>query len=219
MVKIKPLIEKYIASLPNLHRKENWKDIGVNPPKGKIEKIVKKGIEKKGQVGLIITGDFQFNRENRFMMNALSSLLSDKLREEIREEKSGTYGIMAMGNPEKYPKQRYTYRIMFGCDPTRAEELIDDVMKVIEKVKTTLPDEKDMKKIKETFKREYEVNMKKNSVWVSWLNSYYWNNEDPNKIIEYTQLIDNLKPEDLKEAANKYLVFDNFAKFILYPEK
>ena len=42
---MKPLVERYLASLPSLGRKETWKDVGPTPPKGVVEKVVKKGIE------------------------------------------------------------------------------------------------------------------------------------------------------------------------------
>ncbi|MCX6153613.1 MAG: insulinase family protein [Candidatus Kapabacteria bacterium] len=217
--KIKPLIEKYVASLPTQRRKENWKDIGSNPPQGKIEKTVKKGVEKKGSVNLVINGDCDYNADNRLKMRALSAHLSDKLREEIREEKSGTYGIRASGSLQKYPKQKFTFNIMFGCDPTRANELIDDLLKVVDKIKTSLPDEKDMKKITETFKREYEVNSKENRQWLGWLENYYWISEDPNAILNFNDMVNKLKPQDIKDAANQFLNMNNFAKFILVPEK
>jgi zinc protease len=44
---IKPLVEKYIASLPTTGRKETWKDVGVRAPKGQINKVFYKGEEKK----------------------------------------------------------------------------------------------------------------------------------------------------------------------------
>ncbi len=47
---MKPLVEQYLASLPSTGRKETWKDVGMVPPKGVVEKMVKKGIEPQSQV-------------------------------------------------------------------------------------------------------------------------------------------------------------------------
>ena len=41
---IRPLVERYVASLPSLRRHETWKDEGITPPRGVIEKVVRKGI-------------------------------------------------------------------------------------------------------------------------------------------------------------------------------
>src|SRR6185436_18724185 len=39
---IKPLIEKYLASLPSLRRKETWKDVGVRTPTDIVVKTIEK---------------------------------------------------------------------------------------------------------------------------------------------------------------------------------
>jgi zinc protease len=40
---IKTKIETYIASLPATKEREKQKDLGIRPPKGKVEKAVYKG--------------------------------------------------------------------------------------------------------------------------------------------------------------------------------
>src|SRR4029077_3106930 len=40
---IKPLVETYIASLPATRTHQSWRDLGVTPPSGVIEKTVEKG--------------------------------------------------------------------------------------------------------------------------------------------------------------------------------
>ena len=40
---IKPLVERYLGSLPSLHRKETGRDVGIRPPTGVVEKEVRQG--------------------------------------------------------------------------------------------------------------------------------------------------------------------------------
>src|SRR5436309_2382908 len=58
---IKPLVERYLASLPALHRQETWKDVGIHYSTGLIDRRVEKGIEPRSQVSLIFTGPFQYD--------------------------------------------------------------------------------------------------------------------------------------------------------------
>ena len=53
---IKPLVERYLASLPALNRHETARDVGMHPPTGVVEKVVRKGIEPKSQVSIVFTG-------------------------------------------------------------------------------------------------------------------------------------------------------------------
>ena len=68
---IKPLVERYLGSLPSLHRKEAGKDVGIRPPGGVVEKQVTKGTAPKSQVGVVFTGAFQNNQRNRVIVRAL----------------------------------------------------------------------------------------------------------------------------------------------------
>ena len=52
---MKPLVERYLGSLPALNRHETWKDVGAHTPRGVITKQVAKGIEPKAQAAIICT--------------------------------------------------------------------------------------------------------------------------------------------------------------------
>jgi len=55
-VTIKPLLAKYIGSLPALNKKEQAKDLGIATPAGKIARTVYKGTEDKANVILTFRG-------------------------------------------------------------------------------------------------------------------------------------------------------------------
>jgi zinc protease len=40
---IKPLVERYLGSLPALHRREAGRDVGIRPPAGVVEREIRKG--------------------------------------------------------------------------------------------------------------------------------------------------------------------------------
>lgn len=218
---IEPLILKYIGSLPNKNRKESWKDVGIKSPKGKIEKVVNKGIEPKSSVRLSITGDFDYSLENRFQLQAMTELLNIRLREVIREDKGGVYGIGARGSSEKYPKGKYSISVGFGCSPDRVEELISAVNDVFKELKEKSADEKNLNSIKEILKREFEKNSKENRFWLNGLYDYYFLGYEKNieeSFENFNKKVDKLTIQDLNKTANKYLKLDNYARFVLYPE-
>ena len=55
---MKPLVETYLASLPATHTHQSWRDLGVTPPSGVIEKTVEKGLAPKSQVAIVLEGPF-----------------------------------------------------------------------------------------------------------------------------------------------------------------
>ena len=216
---LKPMVETYIGGLPAPKKNESWKDLGITPPKGLVVKTVKKGIEPKSSVILRFTMPFDYNRKNRNDINALMKLVNIKLRESLREDKSGVYGVGCSASPKHYPKQSLEVTISFGCAPKNVDSLIIAAFAVINKIKNDGCNDKDLTKIKELSIRERETGLKENSFWLGVLNSNYMNGENILDLLSYTDFINNLKGEDFKRFANQYLKSENFAKFILMPEK
>lgn len=61
--------------------------------------------------------------------------------------------------------------------------------------------------------------MKQNNFWLSNLYSYYFDNEDPEMILNYPKLVDGLTGRAIQSAVKKYFNMDNYVKVVLYPEK
>ncbi|MCL5027655.1 MAG: insulinase family protein [Bacteroidetes bacterium] len=217
--KIKPLIETYIGGLPSINRKENWKDLNINPPKGVIAKDVKKGIEPKSMVNLTFTGPYEWGYQNNFDLYSMRNVLDIKLREIIREEKGGTYGVWVSSTGQKYPDQEYNISITFGCSPARVNELVDAVLQTIDSLKTTPVDDIYITKVKETQKRSREVDLKDNNFWLNTLQRYYFYDMDLSQIMKDPERTENLSKDAIMNAAQKYFNMDNYVKVVLYPEK
>jgi len=216
---LKMMVETYIASLPTKQTNSTWKDIGIVTPTGVISKTVYRGKEPKATVELIFSGPFDYTRKNRMEMQALSSLLSIKLREQLREEMSGVYGVGASGSGSHYPKQQYKFGIFFGCAPERVEELLAATYKEIDSVKNFGCNALNMQKIKETFKRQHEIDLKDNNFWLNTIMQNYYNHENILEIQDFDKYVDGLTSDDFKRLAKQYFNMNNYAKFVLMPEK
>ncbi|MDP4194873.1 MAG: insulinase family protein [Bacteroidota bacterium] len=216
-VSVKPLILKYLGGLPSLNRNENWKDLKITNPDGIVEKVVKKGIEPKSSVAIVFNGPYEWNRKNEYKLESLIDVVNIRLREAIREDKGGTYGVGARQNISHIPTSKYSITVGFGCNPDRAEELTKAVFSVIDSIKNFGTNAETLAKVKETQKRQREVNIKLNSFWLGILSNFLQNGDDPSILPEYNSWVDELKMSDIKEACAKY--FDkNYVKVVLYPE-
>jgi zinc protease len=92
--KMKPLVEKYIGSIPSINRKENWKDLKVQPKKGKtIRSITTEMKEPKATVFVHYFGEYPCTPENVEYLNAIKYILSMRFTETLREKEGGTYGV------------------------------------------------------------------------------------------------------------------------------
>ena len=125
---IKPLLKTYIGGLPAKNRKESWKDTGIRYPKGVVTKELKKGSEPKSKVNIAFHGAFEWNYQNRYDMTSLIEVLKIKLRESMREEQGGVYGVSVYPSLSRYPKEEYEINISFNCAPENVEQLTKTVM-------------------------------------------------------------------------------------------
>jgi zinc protease len=216
--KIKPYIQTYIGNLPSSGNKETWKDVGRSYPKGVIEKQVFKGIEPKSQVSINFTGPFKWTDQNVFNIVALTDVLEIKLREVLREDKGGTYGVSISASPSRYPKEEYEINISFGCDPQKTNELVDAALTQIDSLKKFGIDFGHVAKVKEIDIRSREVNLKRNDLWLNQLYNAYYYGEDPRSIFNYDKFVKELSPKTIQDAAIEYFNMHNYVKVILYPE-
>lgn len=219
---VEPMLNKYLASLPALNRTESWKDVGKTFPQGTVAKEVKKGIEPKSTVILYLAGKMDLNFDTSFEMQTLLELANIRLREVVREDKSGVYGIHASAYKSAYPKPEYRISIAFGCAPDRVEELIGSVNGVIKELQEKLPEDAYVTKVKEILKRQFEVNKKQNRYWLAQLYDSYYHGRQEQLTTEYKNYesrIEKLSASALNETAKKYLNTENFVRMVLNPEK
>jgi zinc protease len=216
---IKPLVLTYLGGLPSIGRDETWRDNGARPPTGVVEKTVFAGIEPKSQTDIIFTGPFDYTRANRHAMLSLANVMRIRLREVLREDMGGTYGVGVSGSPSRDPYPNYSFHITFGTAPERLDELVDVVFQEIDSLKAVGPTQEDIDKVKEMQRRELETDLRENSYWLGQLSVYDRHGADPRDILTYDAVIESLTVEIVQEAARLYLDTGNFVRGSLFPEE
>jgi len=216
---IKPLVEAYIGGIPSTGRIETYKDLGIHPPKGTINKEIVKGTDPKSTVYMIFSGPFEYNRQNRMEVSALIELVNIELRETLREDMGGVYGVSAFPRLQHYPTQEYQMGIYFSCSPDNRDALISAALKVLDSIKVQGCNEERLLKVKELMFKEREKNLKENNFWLSALSSSYQNNENILELKDFNNQVSSFTSDDFKKWTIKYYNPTNFAKFVLNPEK
>ncbi|MDR1931238.1 MAG: insulinase family protein [Spirochaetales bacterium] len=163
---LEPYLKTYLASLPAAGRKESWRDTGLRLFRGKTEETVRAGLEEKSIAALLFTGDLAWSREEAFGLKVLEDYLDLRLREILREDKGGTYGVSVQADAYRYPAGEYSIGIYFGAAPDNAGELARATVQAIAEMKDTLPAEADAAKIREQMLREHERRLKENPYWL-----------------------------------------------------
>lgn len=245
---IAPLVEQYLATLPVAPREEAPRDLGIRPPEGVVEKVVRRGIEPKARVQLVFSGaldhrpdlplpaadsllasvdsaevvDFAAEREaarrERYLLGAMADALRIRLREELREDRGGVYGVGVSANADRQ-LGTYTVAIGFGADPERVDELTAAVFEQIEHFQQEGPDAETVHKVQEADRRAQDVALRRNEHWLGALANAYRHDEPAEAHLYRTDLIQSLTPEAIREAAARYLDRQRYVEVVLLPEE
>ncbi len=220
------LCSYYLGSLKTSKNREETVYKYYKFPSKITTETVKKGIDKQGYVYIAFGGDLpaesdlEKSFEESLIISQLNELLNIRLREVIREDKSGAYGVSVSCNIDGWPKRFHRSEISFGCEPERCEELADEVINQL-KILQNEPISKDyIEKLQETARRSRETSLRNNWWWLNRIEASLvftyqplWFASDIEKAISW------ITPENLQAAAKKYLNTENYVQVFLKPEE
>jgi zinc protease len=213
-----PLVDRYLASLPALHRNETAKDVGMRPPAGIVEKEVRKGIEPKSQVGIVFTGRFENDEMHRVVVRAMAATLAGDLQTTLREKLGGTYGVSVEPRFSNGPTEEYRLTINFSCDPARTESLVKTAFQLIEQFRTNGPSDGQVADEREALVRDFETNSQRNGYLADRMLFKYEYHEDVADVFNMRPFYDQLTAPMLRDAARTYLDPHRYVEVTLLPE-
>ena len=218
---LKLLTSRYLGALPGDGRNETWRDIGDRMPSGRVDSVFSRGEAPKSIVQLIYHGEDKYDPDEGYVLQSLIDLARIKLRESLREEEGGVYGVSVFGGQSKYPIEQYSIRISFNAEPSRTNELTELARNVINKLKDDI-DPADIAKVTEIQRQGRIRDLKQNQFWMgsiinSWMNEVDLDQQVQMEILE--QRISRLDRDVLLEAARKYFNESELISVIMFPEK
>ena len=216
---VKPLVERYLASLPALHRKEAGKDVGLRPPPKVVEQLVRGGRDPKSEVSVVFSGEFANTPRERVILRGMTDALEGNLQRVLREELGGTYGVSVDPQFAKLPTPSYRVAISFTCDPTRTEQLVRALFTVVSDLKENGPGDNQIADARAALGRDFEVNSRENAYLLNQLVFAYEFGEDLTNVFDRSALNAQLTADAVQAAARKYLDLNRYVKVTLMPEE
>jgi zinc protease len=214
---IRPLVERYLASLPGGGPPGRSADPGIRPPEGVVERTVRKGLEPKSQTALVFTGPAEVSLRERWILNALAEVLEIRLREELREELGGTYSVSVGPSLSRTPRPQYAVSIRFGSDPALADSLVRVIFSEIEALQGNGPRAGDLAKVRESLVRSRETALRENGWWLSQLLQAAREGDPAAPPIE--PYLAAITTDSVREAARKYLDRSRYVRVTLLPDR
>jgi len=147
------------------------------------------------------------NLDNALALESLKEILQARLRKEIREEKSGTYGIGVSVSLESIPSTMATMNISFSCDPKRRIELINSIKTLIKNSVTQPISSVEIEEYRKKYTISHKRLLQTNGYWSQALYKYvrYKRAFDENTI---SASLNKLDPESVQRTLQQLLKGD-----------
>ncbi|MEO8180069.1 MAG: insulinase family protein, partial [Deltaproteobacteria bacterium] len=213
----RPLVERYLASLPGKGRKETFKDLGLHRRKGITQVSVRAGKEDKESVALMFHGDSPWSEHAHTDLVSLQMYLGIRVREVLRERLGGVYTPRVDSSFERLPFNSYALTVSFDCKPSDADKLEQAARDVIAEVKKSGILASYVEKIKSERTRDLEVSYRRNGFWLDRLLDKYRLGEDPRDILILHELTKRVTSDNVRLAAKKFLRDDQYLEARLLP--
>jgi len=216
---LKPLVEKYLASIPSGTGPLSWKDVEPSFPKGKTTVKVNMGQAPQSTVAMVMKGHYKYDFENNLKMNVLVGALNIELLNKLRIEERKVYGVYMVPTLSKLPKEQYMLLMGFGCSPQNVNGLVNSALGVFKKFREKGADAATLEKVKETSIRTRQSAVRTNKYWLKQLiNADFYGSKIPS-LQEYITAVHAVTPNDVKKMARKYIDPNHYVLGVLDPKK
>lgn len=213
---LRPLIEKYIASLPK-GKAENWKDV-PGFATGKIEnRFTRKSETPKAIAFELWHAPMAYTLENTVLSDAAAQVLSMVYLKSIREDASAAYSVNANGSLRRLGNKAVAV-VQGYCpmDPAKSDlalKLLAEGMKD----NTVKMDADKVQKVKDFMLKDADLAAKNNGHWMDVIDEYVWTGVDLHT--GYKAAVEAITPDKLAAHLKLIVAAGNHTEVVMTPAK
>ena len=215
---LKPLLEKYIASIPTKKQTENYKDNTAEWLSNKIDKdVLLKMEDPKSTVRITYKNDFAYSLKDALIARALGDILTLRYTETLREQEGGTYGASAYAGLSKRPVEKATIIVAFDCNPDKVDTLVGIVHGELLKIAAGDIKQGELDKTTTNYLKERGQEKGFNQYDMSVLTNFYRENYDMNDPANFEDIVKKISVNDIKEFTSKVLKGAHTSEIVVKP--
>ena len=219
---VKPLVERYLASLPATAERETAKDVEVRPFLMRVVETTRPYDVPKASTLLVFDGlisaDPAVYLSERDLLATLTGVLTRRLRERLREELGATYGVAVMDRSYPLPKEHYQVLISFDAAPDRMRSLKRELSAILDAVRDSGATDVELARAETAQRRHLETLLQDNEYWMERIGLF------ARLGISFDRIVDPYEagavtPAELAEAARRFLPDDVYIQITAMPSE
>ena len=213
---LKPLVEKYIGSIPGGETPSNWIDRNDIPRRGTVSDLFRQKMETPLTTVVNVYNSFRpYSIQDAVMLDAVSYIMDQIYTETLREEEGGTYGASTSGDASIEPTPFYLLQVVFQCKPALSMKLRQIAVDNLAKLADEGPTDVQMTRTIENFKKNLPEKRITNNYWLS--NLQYFSRYGVDYDQEYEAAIGQLTKDNIQKAAQLLIYSGNFIEVVMLP--
>ena len=216
---LKPLVEKYVGSLPKGKKatKVNEENM-IQIAKGVSEEVLNVEMQTpKKTVFQVWSAYMPVSTKDMATLKVASYVLDMIYTKTIREKEGGTYGVGSSLSAARAPYDRVTFMVQFDTNPEQAEKLSGLTVQYLQELAQNGPTAEEMAMALENLKKNVPESRISNSYWQSAIELNLDHGIDYDA--EYEAALNSVTAEDIKTLMQAVLAQNNFIQIVLAPQE
>jgi zinc protease len=219
-------VERYLASLPSTGEHETPKPVDLKPLLSRSEQVFRDDELPRAQTLIQFDGPFPSTPDAylraRRELDALLTVVRDRIRVRIREQLGGSYNPNISGLTYWLPQvgqSEERYRVVGGflSAPERMLELWTEFRGILDSARTTEATPAELARAATIQRRQHETALQDNGYWLNEIQLYHRLGISLDRIIDPYGMT-QVTPSELRAAAERYLPKDIYVHMTSMPE-
>lgn len=203
---LKPLVEKYIGSIPSTGKKEQWVDHKMYGLQGKNERVIHiPAPQPMAMVIVSLSKRMDYSFRNNICNAVLKNALQTRCMASMREKDGGTYAVNVHESSSFEPVGQYGMSVEFQCAPENAQRMKAQVHQELERLKAEGPTEGEVQRALANLRKEQAASKGKNDYWMQAMLMYYKTGMDSTLPASFDDIVRNLTADDVRAYINDFL--------------
>jgi zinc protease len=213
---LKPLVEKYIGSLPAGKEATKWVDQKENVVKGRVENVFAVDMQTpKSTVYQIWSADMEHTYEIDAALEAISYILDIRYTNSLREEEGGTYGASSSAQFSRRPTPSVLLLVGFDCKPALCDKLRELAINGLKDLAQNGPTDDELNSAKLNLQKNLPESRQRNAWWRNSIQLHETYGED--RDAAYEAAINALDKDIVVKTLQAILAQDNFIEVVMKP--
>lgn len=214
---LRPLLCRYVASLPSTGKKETFAKTYPHVSAGDMtHRFTREMKTPTSTVNIFYSWQEPFNAKTDLDLDIFTRVLQIAYTDSVREEKGGVYGVSVQASCVESSEPTTLIKISFTCDPNRYEELIPVVYRQITNIAKRGPLDSSLDKVKKYLVKQYGQAEITNDYWDYVIYNLLRHNVDFDN--NYVKMVEAVSPSDIQQMAARMLAAKRRLEITMLPK-